>query len=119
MITPILRFFVVTYLLFFNTSFPIAIVLCILFGAVQAVHVLNCSALRNKISTTQIATVLTVVNMFLPLSGGFLQATNGALINHLKQSHESLYALQTTLIIIPTLMILSFIIALFIKDSNN
>lgn len=119
LITPIFGFFIVTYLLFFNTSFPVAVILCILFGSVQAVHVLNYSALRNTVSATQIATGLAVVNMFLPLSGGILQPATGALITHLKQSHETLYAFQSTLIIIPILMILSFIIALFIKDSNN
>ncbi|AJI53812.1 MFS transporter [Francisella philomiragia] len=119
LIAPVFGFFIVTYLLFFNTSFPVAVILCILFGAVQAVHVLNYSALRNTVSATQIATGLAVVNMFLPLSGGILQPTTGALITHLKQSHETLYAFQSTLIIIPILMILSFVIALFIKDSNN
>lgn len=119
LITPIFGFFIVTYLLFFNTSFPVAVILCILFGSVQAVQVLNYSALRNTVSATQIATGLAVVNMFLPLSGGILQPATGALITHLKQSHETLYAFQSTLIIIPILMILSFIIALFIKDSNN
>ncbi|APC90897.1 MULTISPECIES: MFS transporter [Francisella] len=119
LISPIFGFFIVTYLLFFNENIIIAYILCVLFGGVQAVHVLNYSALRNTVSVTQIATGLAIVNMFLPLSGGVLQPITGAMITYLKKTHEALYAFQTTLIIIPILMVLSFIIALFIKDSSS
>jgi predicted MFS family arabinose efflux permease len=121
MISPTIGFFVVTYLIFFNHSVTIAFVLCILFGASQAVHVLNYSALRNTVSATQIATGLAVVNMFLPLSGGVLQPLTGTIITHLKQivGYTPLQSFQITLIFIPALMILSFIIALFIKDSKD
>lgn len=119
LVSPIFGFFIVTYLLFFNTNVTMAYALCVLFGGVQAVHVLNYSALRNTVSATQIATGLAVVNMFLPLSGGMLQPITGAMITSLKQTHDALSAFQTTLIIIPILMILSFVIALFIRDSKN
>ncbi|QIW09310.1 MFS transporter [Francisella sp. LA112445] len=121
MISPIIGFLVVTYLLFFNHNITIAFILCILFGASQAVHVLNYSALRNTVSATQIATGLAVVNMFLPLSGGVLQPLTGGIITHLKQNlgYTPLESFQITLIFIPALMILSFIIALFIKDSKD
>ncbi|API86009.1 MFS transporter [Francisella uliginis] len=121
MISPVIGLFVVTYLIFFNHNITIAFVLCILFGASQAVHVLNYSALRNTVSATQIATGLAVVNMFLPLSGGVLQPLTGTIITHLKQNfgYSSLQSFQITLIFIPLLMILSFIIALFIKDSKD
>lgn len=119
LISPIFGFFIVIYLLYFNTNITIAYLLCILFGGVQAVHVLNYSALRNTVSATQIATGLAVVNMFLPLSGGTLQPITGAIIASLKQTHEALSAFQITLVIIPILMVLSFIIALFIKDHGK
>jgi len=117
--SPIFGFFIVTYLLFFNTNITIAYLLCILFGGVQAVHVLNYSALRNTVSATQIATGLAVVNMFLPLSGGMLQPITGAMISSLKNTYTDLSAFQITLVIIPILMILSFVIALFIKDHGK
>ncbi|MED7819200.1 MULTISPECIES: MFS transporter [unclassified Francisella] len=121
MASPIIGFFVVTYLIFFNHNVTIAFILCILFGASQAVHVLNYSALRNTVSATQIATGLAIVNMFLPLSGGVLQPLTGTIITHLKQNfgYSPLESFQITLIFIPILMILSFIIALFIKDSKD
>ncbi|AJI73626.1 hypothetical protein FTDG_01650 [Francisella tularensis subsp. novicida GA99-3548] len=119
LISPIFGFFIVTYLLFYNQNIIVAYILCVLFGGVQAVHVLNYSALRNTVSATQIATGLAVVNMFLPLSGGVLQPITGSMITYLKETHQALYAFQTTLVIIPILMLLSFIIAIFIKDSNN
>ncbi|MDE5002979.1 MFS transporter, partial [Francisella tularensis subsp. holarctica] len=62
-----------TYLLFYNQNIIVAYILCVLFCGVQAVHVLNYSALRNTVSATQIAPGLAVLNMFLPLSGGVLQ----------------------------------------------
>ena len=119
LISPIFGFFIVTYLLFYNQNIIVAYILCVLFGGVQAVHVLNYSALRNAVSATQIATGLAAVNMFLPLSGGILQPITGTMITYLKEAHQAFYAFQTTLIIIPTLMLLSFIIAIFIKDSNS
>ncbi|MED7788514.1 hypothetical protein [Francisella sp. 19X1-34] len=59
--------------------------------------------------------------MFLPLSGGVLQPLTGTIITHLKQNlgYTPLQSFQITLIFIPALMILSFIIALFIKDSKD
>ncbi|WP_227806618.1 hypothetical protein [Francisella persica] len=67
------------------------------------------SELRNTISAKQIATGLAVVNMFLPLSGGILQPiTLGEMISYLKETHQVLYAFQTTLVIIPILMLFFF-----------
>ncbi|WP_274939064.1 hypothetical protein [Francisella tularensis] len=38
---------------------------------------------------------------------------------YLKETHQEIYSFQTTLVIIPILMLLSFIIDRFIKDTNN
>ncbi|MDE5014586.1 MFS transporter, partial [Francisella tularensis subsp. holarctica] len=65
LISPIFGFFIVTYLLFYNQNIIVAYILCVLFGGVQDVHVLNYSALRNTVSATQIATGFAVVKMFL------------------------------------------------------
>ncbi len=118
-IAPIFGVFVVTYLLYFNTNLYVAFALCILFGGIQAVHVLNYSALRNTVKVTQIATGLALVNLFLPLSGGILQPITGAIIEHLQDSHTPLYSFQVTLIIVPILMMLSLVVALFINDKSK
>lgn len=115
-IAPIFGLFIVIALLYLNSNPYIAYALCILFGGTQAVHVLNYSALRNTVSPTQIATGLALVNLFLPLSGGVLQPITGAIIGHLKQTNDPLYAFQIAMLFVPALMILSFIIGLLIKD---
>ena len=119
LIAPILGFFVVVALLYLNTNQYMAFLLCVLFGGMQAVHVLNYSALRNTVPVVRIATALSLVNLFLPLSGGILQPVTGVIIGSLSQSHSILFAFEAAMILIPTLMILSFIIALFIKDSKK
>ena len=119
LVAPIFGFFIVTYLLFFNDSFILACILCVLFGGVQGVHTLNYSALRNTVSATQIATGLALVNVFLPLSGGILQPVTGAIINSLKENNDPLYAFQVAMIFIPVLMFLSFVVALFIRDKKK
>ena len=119
LIAPILGFFVVVALLYLNANQYMAFLLCVLFGGMQAVHVLSYSALRNTVPVVRIATALSLVNLFLPLSGGILQPVTGVIIGSLSQSHSILFAFEAAMILIPTLMILSFIIALFIKDSKE
>lgn len=119
LIAPIIGFFIVILLLYINTNEYVAFLLCILFGGSQAVHVLNYSALRNTVPIVRIATALALVNLFLPLSGGILQPVTGAIIGQLSHDHSTLYAFEAAMIFIPVLMILSFIIALFIKDSKD
>ena len=119
LIAPILGFFIVVALLYLNTNQYMAFLLCVLFGGMQAVHVLNYSALRNTVPVVRIATALALVNLFLPLSGGILQPVTGVIIGNLSKSHPTLFAFEAAMIFIPTLMILSFIIALFIKDSKE
>ncbi|QLE79438.1 MFS transporter [Francisella sp. Scap27] len=116
---PLLGIFVVISLLYLNTSLYVAFILCILFGGIQAVHVLNYSSLRKSVAPVRIATALALVNMFLPLSGGVLQPVTGFVIQSLGHHHGDLYSFQIALCIIPLLMLLSFIIALFIKDTND
>lgn len=41
LISPIFGFFIVTYLLFYNQNIIVTYILCVLFGSVQAVHVLT------------------------------------------------------------------------------
>ena len=80
---------------------------------------LNYSSLRKSVAPVRIATALALVNMFLPLSGGVLQPVTGFVIQSLGHHHGDLYSLQIALCIIPLLMLLSFIIAIFIKDTND
>ena len=119
MVAPIIGIFVVTALLYLNTNVYMAFLLCILFGGVQAVHVLNYSALRNTVAPVRIATALALVNLFLPLSGGILQPLTGEVITCLSHSHTDMYSFKVAMLFIPVLMLLSFIIALFIKDSKD
>lgn len=118
-IAPLLGVVVVILLLYVNTNLYMVFLLCLLFGGVQAVHVLNFSALRNTVPITSIATALALVNLFLPLSGGVLQPLTGEIISYLSQSHPELFAFKTTMVIIPLLMFFSFIIGFFIKDSRS
>ncbi|MFT4693394.1 MAG: MFS family permease [Francisella sp.] len=118
-IAPIIGFFIVIFLLYINTNEYIAFLLCVLFGGSQAVHVLNYSALRNTVPVVRIATALALVNLFLPLSGGILQPVTGAIIGQLSKNHSNLFAFEAAMIFVPILMILSFIIALFIKNSKG
>ena len=120
-VDPLLGVFIVVALLYINVNPYIALVLCVLFGGVQAVHVLNYSSLRKSVSPARIATALALVNLFLPLSGGVLQPMTGAIIGSTKSlTHtEALHAYQPAMLFIPILMLLSFIIALFIKDSKD
>ncbi|KEI35042.1 major facilitator superfamily (MFS) transport protein [Francisella sp. W12-1067] len=118
-IAPFLGIFIVILLLYINTNVYIVFVLCLLFGGVQAVHVLNFSALRNTVTITRIATALALVNLFLPLSGGVLQPLTGEIINYISQSHHELFAFKVTMLAIPILMFFSFIIGFFIKDSRS
>ncbi|AIT09763.1 MFS transporter [Candidatus Francisella endociliophora] len=119
MVAPIIGFVVTIALLYLTTNIYAAFILCFLFGACQAVHVLNYSALRSSVSPARIATALALVNLFLPLSGGTLQPLTGGIIEFLSQNHSQLFAFQIALAIIPILKILSFIISLFIKDHGK
>lgn len=116
---PIFGIIIVTYLIFFTPSLLISCALCVLFGGVQAVHVLNYSALRNTVPVAQIATGLAIVNIFLPLSGGILQPITGVIIGTMKQYYDPLYSFKVALLFVPVLMLLSFIIAIFIKDKKK
>ena len=119
LIAPILGFFVVVILLYINSNEYFAFFLCLLFGGMQAVHVLNYSTLRNTVSPACLATALGLMNLFLPLGGAVLQPLTGQIIQHLSKDHTDLFSFETAMIFIPVLMILSFIIALFIKDSKD
>ncbi|MDE5019001.1 MFS transporter, partial [Francisella tularensis subsp. holarctica] len=77
---------------FYNQNIIVDYNLCVVVGGVQAVNVLNYSALSNTVSATQIATGVAVVNMFLTLSGGLLKPITGTMITYIKETHKSLYA---------------------------
>ncbi|GAB4222855.1 MAG: MFS transporter [Francisella sp.] len=119
LVAPIFGFFIVIYLLYFNHNIFIAYILCVIFGGIQAVHVLNFSIVRSFIPADKIATILAFINIFIPLSGGVLQPIAGSMITYLKQSYSPIHAFQITLIIIPVLMTISAIIAIFIKESKK
>lgn len=119
MVAPVIGFVVTIALLYFTTNEYAAFFLSFLFGACQAVHVLNFSALRSSVSPARIATALALVNLFLPLSGGTLQPLTGEIIEFLSQNYSQLFAFQVALAIIPILKIFSFIISLFIKDHDK
>lgn len=116
---PLIGIFVVLSLLYINTNLYIAFILCILFGGIQAVHVLNYSSLRKSVAPVRIATALALVNMFLPLSGGILQPLTGFAVQELGHTYSEILSFKIALAIIPVLMLCSFIIALFIKDTNS
>jgi len=119
LVAPIFGIFVVITVLYIPMEPILLYVLCFVFGGVQSVHVLNYAALRMQVRVTEIATGLAIVNLFLPLSGGVLQPVTGFFIEYLSSTSSELIAYKITLIIIPILMFLSFVISLFIKDSTH
>lgn len=95
-------------------------ILCILWGGMQAVHVLNFTILRMHISPLYIATGISAINLFIPLSGAMLQPFVGFVVSLLESyGFEQLIAFKYALFILPVLMLLSIILSLFIKEKRN
>ena len=105
-VAPFLGIFIVISLLYINVNPYVALVLCVLFGGIQAVHVLNYSSLRKSVSPARIATALALVNLFLPLSGGVLQPITGMIVKYLGHTHTPLFSFKVAMIFIPVLMLL-------------
>lgn len=112
-------FFIVIAVIFFNLNPTLMCFLCFLWGGMQSVLVLNFTILRTQINPVYMATGLAIVNLFIPLSGAVLQPLVGFIVLHLQNySFSVLTSFKISLIILPLLMFLSFIIALFIKEDK-
>ena len=118
-IASALGFFIVTAIVYMHLNPAIMCVLCVLWGGMQAVHVLNFTILRAHISPLYIATGLAMVNLFIPLSGAVLQPFVGYMVSFLeKAGFGHLSSFKYALLILPVLMLLSVILSLFIKEKK-
>lgn len=118
-IAPILGLFIVTAIVYLHLNPIFLCFLCILWGGMQAVHVLNFTILRTHISPMYIATGIAMVNLFIPLSGAILQPFVGFVVSLLTdQGMQQLEAFKYSLFILPVLMLLSIILSLFIKEKK-
>jgi MFS family permease len=111
--------FIVTAIVYLNLNPIVMCLLCVLWGGMQAVHVLNFTILRTQISPLYIATGLAMVNLFIPLSGAVLQPFVGVAVSSMQNmGFNDLESFKWSLLILPILMFLSIIIATFIKDDK-
>lgn len=118
-IASIIGFFIVIAIVYMHLNPILMCILCVLWGGMQAVHVLNFTILRAHISPLYIATGLAMVNLFIPLSGAVLQPFVGYAVSFLnKAGFEDLLAFKYALLILPILMLLSVILSLFIKEKK-
>jgi len=109
---------VVTVLLYVQVSLTVALILCFMFGSVQSVHVLNFHLVHTNVKREQLGASIALVNLFVPLSGFLFQPISGFLIEYFNQSPESgALSYEKGLIMVPVLMVISLIIALFFKES--
>ncbi|WP_150467894.1 MFS transporter [Francisella sp. SYW-9] len=118
-IASALGFFIVIAIVYMHADPVVMCILCILWGGMQAVHVLNFTILRAHISPLYIATGLAMVNLFIPLSGAVLQPFVGYTVSFLdKAGFEHLQSFKYALLILPVLMLLSVVLSLFIKEKK-
>ncbi|MED7788079.1 MFS transporter [Francisella sp. 19X1-34] len=118
-LASIIGFFIVIAIVYMHLDPVIMCILCVLWGGMQAVHVLNFTILRAHISPLYIATGLAMVNLFIPLSGAVLQPFVGYTVSFLdKAGFEHLQSFKYALLILPVLMLLSVILSLFIKEKK-
>lgn len=118
-IASALGFFIVIAIVYMHLDPVMMCILCVLWGGMQAVHVLNFTILRAHISPLYIATGLAMVNLFIPLSGAVLQPFVGYTVSFLdKAGFEHLQSFKYALLILPILMLLSVILSLFIKEKK-
>lgn len=111
--------FIVTAIVYFHINPILMCVLCVLWGGMQAVHVLNFTILRTQVSPVYIATGLAMVNLFIPLSGAILQPFVGFAVAKLESfGFSEIASFKLALFILPILMFLSFLLALFIKEKR-
>ncbi|WP_119327846.1 MFS transporter [Cysteiniphilum halobium] len=113
---PIIGFVVVLLLIYVDLNVYLIYLLCFLFGTVQSGHVLNFSMIKGHVSDKQLGVGIAFINLFIPLSGALLQPLSGFLLQLLRGSHGLHQAYQYMMILIPVLMLLSFVIALFFKE---
>ncbi len=112
--------FTVSAIVYFKLNPILMCFLCVLWGGMQAVHVLNFTILRNQVDAKYIATGLAVVNLFIPLSGAILQPFVGYAVTYLRNiGYTDIGSLKVTLFILPILMFLSLVLALFIKEKKH
>ena len=94
-------------------------ILYVLWGGMQGVHVLNFTILRSQVSSAYIATGLAMVNLFIPLSGAILQPFVEFMVSLLESyGFGEIQLFKIALLILPILMALSLLIALFIKEKK-
>ena len=118
-LASIFGFFIVIAVVYLHVSPKLMCILCVLWGGMQAVHVLNFTILRTQINPMYIATGLAVVNLFIPLSGAILQPLVGFIVSLLERhGYGELQSFKFALLILPILMLLSFVLAIFIKEKK-
>lgn len=118
-LAPILGFFIVLAIVYLHLSPVLLCLLCVLWGGMQAVHVLNFTILRTHISPAYIATGIAAVNLFIPLSGAVLQPFVGYLVDlFTSYGFSKLQSFRHALLILPILMFLSFVLSLLIKEKK-
>jgi MFS family permease len=118
-LASIFGFFIVIAVVYLHVSPKLMCILCVLWGGMQAVHVLNFTILRTQINPMYIATGLAMVNLFIPLSGAILQPLVGFIVSLLERhGYGELQSFKLALLILPILMLLSFVLAIFIKEKK-
>lgn len=111
--------FIVVAVLYLHVNPIIMCILCVLWGGMQAAHVLNFTILRQHISPMYIATGIAAVNLFIPLSGAVLQPFVGYMVSFFENyGYGQLEAFKYSLFILPILMFLSVLLSLFIKEKK-
>lgn len=119
-LASIFGLFIVIAIVYMHVDPIIMCILCILWGGMQAVHVLNFTILRMHISPLYIATGIAAVNLFIPLSGAVLQPFVGFVVSLLENhGFEQLIAFKYALAILPVLMLLSIVLSLFITEKKT
>ncbi|QIW10835.1 MFS transporter [Francisella sp. LA112445] len=118
-LASVFGFFIVIAIVYLHLNPVVMCILCVLWGGMQAVHVLNFTILRAHISPLYIATGLAMVNLFIPLSGAVLQPFVGYTVTFLdKAGFDHLQSFKYALLILPILMLLSVVLSLFIKEKK-
>ncbi|EET20788.1 sugar transporter [Francisella philomiragia subsp. philomiragia ATCC 25015] len=111
--------FIVIAVVYLHVNPIIMCILCVLWGGMQAAHVLNFTILRQHISPMYIATGIAAVNLFIPLSGAVLQPFVGYMVSFFENyGFGQLEAFKYSLFILPILMFLSVLLSLFIKEKK-
>lgn len=121
-IVAFLAIFNAIVLLYIPTTLSVIFITSFLLGAFQSVHVLNFTIIHDLVSKRYLGTAIAYLNMFTAAGGALLQPVAGFLIQH--HTHQTTQGYTASdykfgLMVIPIILIASFIISLFFKASAH